>query len=221
MPKITSTRRQPRRGPIRAAPPLSPPASQNIDNTAPNTYGIAPSSMLSTSTTRNIDHADGEGAKLLKQAEALANMSVEVNLRALSTLAYKLQDDVKKLVLQTSDDQEFRRKNEERMTRIMYEIQTVKSFMAPLQGQPPATRADIERLQQKMRETSTRWHNRVEDMEVKLDTFLKGTRQPPRPVVTKTTNPDPITPDTMGRETRAMEKAKAHVQPNIPKQQSG
>ncbi|KAL6919829.1 hypothetical protein ACHAP8_009008 [Fusarium lateritium] len=220
MPKTTNIRRQPRRGPIRAAPPLSPPASQNISNTVPSTATTTAGSRLGTSTTRNIDHGDSEGAKLLKQAEALANMSVEVNLRALSTLAYKLQDDVKKLVLRTSEDQDFRRKNEERLTRIMYEIQTVKSFMAPLQGQPPATRADIDRLQQEMRETSSKWHNQVEDIEVKMDAFSKGTRQPPRPVVTKTANPDPITPDTTGRETRAMKKAKAEAQPSIPKQQT-
>ncbi|RGP59328.1 hypothetical protein FSPOR_11414 [Fusarium sporotrichioides] len=201
MPKIAKTRRQPHRGPIRAAAPLSPPASQNINNTTSN-------------------HADGEGAKLLKQAEALATMSVEVNLRALSTLAHKLQDDVKKLVLRTSDDQDFRRENEERMTRIMYEVHTVKSFMATLQGQPPATRADIDKVQQEMRETSTKWHKQIEDMEVKLDALSAGMKQPSKPAVTKTANLDPITPDTTSRETRAMTKAKTELQPSIQKQQT-
>ncbi|UZP33420.1 hypothetical protein NXS19_001236 [Fusarium pseudograminearum] len=148
-------------------------------------------------------HEDGEGARLLKQAETLATMSVEVNLRALSTLAYKLQDDVKRLVLRTSDDQGFRRESEERLTRIMYEVQTVKAFMAPLQGLPPATRADIDRLQQEMRETSTKWHKQIEDVEVKLDALSEGMKQPPSQL-----------------ETRAMQRAKAELQPSIQKQQT-
>ncbi|CAF3549876.1 hypothetical protein SNK04_001186 [Fusarium graminearum] len=220
MPKVPKTRRQPRRGPIRVAAPLSPPASQNINRTISNTSDTAAGSLPVSSAAQAIDHEDGEGARLLKQAETLATMSVEVNLRALSTLAYKLQDDVKRLVLRTSDDQNFRRENEERLTRIMYEVQTVKSFMAPLQGLPPATRADIDRLQQEMRETSTRWHKQIEDVEVKLDALSEGMKQPPKPVVTKAVGPEPITPDTTGKETRAMQRAKAELQPSIQKQQT-
>ncbi|KAF0643677.1 hypothetical protein FPSE5266_20066 [Fusarium pseudograminearum] len=221
MPKVPKTRRQPRRGPIRAAAPLSPPASQNINRIISNTSDTAAGSLLVSSTAQAIGHEDGEGARLLKQAETLATMSVEVNLRALSTLAYKLQDDVKRLVLRTSDDQGFRRESEERLTRIMYEVQTVKAFMAPLQGLPPATRADIDRLQQEMRETSTKWHKQIEDVEVKLDALSEGMKQPPKPVVTKAVDLEPITPDTTGRETRAMQRAKAELQPSIQKQQSG
>jgi hypothetical protein len=147
-------------------------------------------------------------------------MSIEVNLRSLSTLAYKLQDDVKRLVICTSDDQNFRRENEERMTKMMYEVQTVKAFMAPLQGLPPATRADIDRVQHEMREISAKWHKQIEDVDTKLDALEKGMRQPPKPVVTKSANPEPITPDTTGRETRAMTKAKAEFEPSIQKQQS-
>ncbi|RGP65683.1 hypothetical protein FLONG3_9186 [Fusarium longipes] len=221
MPKVAKTRRQPRRGPIKATTPLSPPASQNTNNTAPGISRIAPRSLFVTSAPKTTDHVDGEGARLLKQAEALATMSIEVNLRSLSTLAYSLQEDVRKLVHCTSDDQNFRRENEERMIKMMYEVQTVKAYMAPLQGLPPATRADIERVQQEMRETATIWHKQIESIEAKLDAISEGTNRPPKStVVTKTADPEPITPGTTGRETRAIKRANIQLELSAQKQKT-
>ncbi|KAH7197341.1 uncharacterized protein B0J16DRAFT_17443 [Fusarium flagelliforme] len=223
MPKTAKTAKTRRVAPIRTvttrrAPP-SPPASQNTNTTlATSSTRIAvPVSGPASAAT---SHADNEGSKLSKQADALARMSFQVNLNAVSKIAYALQDDVKKLVLQTADNHGYRRENEERMTRMMLEVQTIKQFMASLKDAPPAMQADIERTQEEMRKTVKDWHAKFDGIETQVEAISNAAKQPPKPVTTKAVNPGPFTPDTLGRETRSAKKARIEADVSAKEQQS-
>lgn len=221
MPKTSRTRRRPLPATTRTGGPLSPPESQDVSNTVAGTsVSTATSSLPTTYAPSARNRPNGEGDQLLQQAGALATMSLEVNLHAVSTIAYKLQDEVKKLVLCTSEDQNYRRQNEERMTQMMHEVQTVKAFMTPLEGRPPATWACIEKLQEEMRQNSLQWHKQLEAIEAQLHALSTRKEQPSTLVPTKTTDNAPITPDTSSRETRTMEKTKDEMKPSNKKQQS-
>jgi hypothetical protein len=157
----------------------------------------------------------------LKQAEALATMSFELNLRAVWALANRLEQDVRMLVLRTADDQEFRRQNEERMTKMMQEVQVVKIHMAQFDGSQPATQADIEKLQQEMNNTTLGWNKQLEDARAKVDDISSRIQLDADTIVVKTDDPEPDTPPTSGVETRAMRRARAQLDSSGQKQQSG
>ncbi|KAF4988326.1 hypothetical protein FGRMN_9834 [Fusarium graminum] len=200
--------------------PLSPPPSQNSSNwpTARTTPGIIPS--ISCSPIPSLpENAKDERTKLFKQAEALASMNFELSLRAVSSLANRLEQDVRMLVLRTVDDQEFRRRNEERMTTMMQEIQAVKAHMVQFEGNEPATRADIVKLQQEINNTTLGWNKQLEDAKVKVDDISSRIHQGPDTIVVKTKDPEPDTPPTSGVETRAMRRARAQLKSNDQKQQ--
>ncbi|KAJ4130963.1 hypothetical protein NW768_006502 [Fusarium equiseti] len=225
MPKTAKTRRV---APIRTVSihqnPPSPPASQNTNTTlATSSTGIAVPGPSPASTATL--HAGNGGSKLSQQADALARMTFQVNLNAVSKIAYALQDDIKKLVLRTSGDHEYRRDNEQRMTKMMHEVQTIKRFMASLEGAPPATQADIERTQEEMRTTVKEWHARFESIETQVQAISNAAKQPPKPVIIKpatikAVNPGPFTPDTVGRETRSAKKARIEADVSSKGQQS-
>ncbi|KAF5661029.1 hypothetical protein FHETE_8694 [Fusarium heterosporum] len=206
--------------PARTGAPLSPPPSQNSSNrpTAITTPGILPAVSCSPVPSPS-DNAKDERTKLLKQAEALANMNFELSLRAVSSLANRLEQDVRMLVLRTADDQEFRRRNEERMTKMMQEIQAVKAHMVQFEGNEPATRADIARLQQEINNTTLGWNKQLEDAKAKVDDISRRVHQGPDTIVVGTKEPEPDTPLTSGVETRAMRRARVQLNSNDQKQQ--
>ncbi|KAM0341352.1 hypothetical protein ACHAPU_010095 [Fusarium lateritium] len=200
--------------------PLSPPPSQNSRNwpTAITTPGILPT--ISRSPVPSLqDNAKDERTKILKQAEALASMNFELSLRAVSSLANRLEQDVRMLVLRTSDDQEFRRRNEERMTKMMQEIQAVKTHMVQFQGNEPATRADIVKLQQQINNTTLGWNKQLEDAKAKVDNISSRVHPDPDMIVVRAKEPEPDTPPTSGVETRAMRRARVQLDSSDQKQQ--
>ncbi|KAJ4272014.1 hypothetical protein NW762_000724 [Fusarium torreyae] len=185
----------------------SPPSSQTSNNWA-NAMATPISVPIITrlSTPKLPDHAKNEGVKFLRQAEALASMNFELSLRAVSSLANRLERDVQMLVLRTAEDQAFRRKNEDRMTQMMHEVHTIKAYMAPMKGIQPATQADVERLQQEMRESTLEWHKQLEDARTKIDDISDRWRQASQPGAVK--NNDPVSNTPPRRETRSMRRAR-------------
>lgn len=148
-------------------------------------------------------------------------MSFELNLRAVCALANRLEQDVRMLVLRTANDQEFRRQNEERMTKMMQEIQVVKIRMAQFDGSQPATQAGIEKLQQEMNNTTLGWNKQLDDARAKVDDISSRMQPDTDTIVVNTNDPEPNTPPTLGVETRAMRRARAQLGSSNQKQQSG
>ncbi|KAM0203649.1 hypothetical protein ACHAPA_010279 [Fusarium lateritium] len=201
--------------------PLSPPPSQNSNNWSPalvTSNALPP--IIRSPTTSFQDYPKNNGTKVLKQAEALATMSFELNLRAVWALANRLEQDVRRLVSRTADDQEFRRQNEERMTKMMQEVQVVKAHMARFEGNQPATQADIEKLQQEMNNTTLGWNKQLEDARTKVDDISSRIQPDADTIIVKTNDPEPNTPPAAGVETRAMRRARAQLGSSDQKQQT-
>ncbi|KAF4984169.1 hypothetical protein FZEAL_567 [Fusarium zealandicum] len=154
--------------PARAARflPPSPPPSQ-VTNLKP-TQDVVGYSSSSASTSTSAGDPLGQASKLMSQADALAKMTFELNLRAVSAHAQRLECDVQKLVHCTAEDQGYRRENEGRLTKMMHEIQTVKSLMAKLEGRQAVTQADVERLQRDMSETTSALNGNFQDIRDQL-----------------------------------------------------
>lgn len=148
-------------------------------------------------------------------------MSFELNLRAVCALANRLEQDVRMLVSRTANDQEFRRQNEERMTKMMHEIQVVKIRMAQFDGSQPATQAGIEKLQQEMNNTTLGWNKQLDDARAKVDDISSRMQPDTDTIAVNTNDPEPNTPPTLGVETRAMRRARAQLGSSNQKQQSG
>lgn len=201
--------------------PLSPPSSQTSANFAPALTASKPFPDVAYSSTQKTPNSPkSEDNQLLKQAEALANMHFELNLHTVFSLASRLEKEVQQLVFRTADDQEFRRQNEERMTKMMIEVQTVKAYMARMgHNHEPATRADIERLQQAMSDTTMEWNNQLEDARTKIDEISGRMINVSRHAGVRGNEPQ-TSPSLVGIETRAMRKAKTDIISSAHQQQS-
>ncbi|PNY20405.1 Uncharacterized protein TCAP_07420 [Tolypocladium capitatum] len=88
----------------------------------------APGSKQATANTR-----------LLAQADALARMTFELNLRAVSAQAERLEQEIGALVARTSQDKTFRQEHEQRIMDVWREILSVKARM----GDVDSTQEDI------------------------------------------------------------------------------
>ncbi|KAF4445392.1 hypothetical protein F53441_10842 [Fusarium austroafricanum] len=197
---------------------ISPASSQNSNQwsqaMAPPTVITSIAHLAAKSITNN---QKAEGNKLLKQAEALASMHFELNLHSIASLAKRLEKDVQQLVLRTAEDHEFRNQNEERMTRMMFEVQSIKLFMQRKKTKQPVTRADIERLQHEMSKTTMEWNKQLDDAKAKIDEIEGRMTKAPRPPVAKAKEPEQSTPPTSRMETRAMRKAKVQLSSSTQK----
>ncbi|RDA84799.1 hypothetical protein CP532_6545 [Ophiocordyceps camponoti-leonardi (nom. inval.)] len=89
-----------------------------------STVTSSPSVLVAPPPTTTTD------ASLQGQAEALARMTVELNLRAVSVQAERLEKELKELVALTSEDRAFRSRNEERVADVWREVVAVKTQMA-------------------------------------------------------------------------------------------
>ncbi|KAF4332145.1 hypothetical protein FBEOM_14065 [Fusarium beomiforme] len=202
--------------------PLSPPSSQNPSNWSPAMTAIKFLPNIASASTQTVQAGPkSEENLLLKQAEALANMHFELNLHTVFSLATRLEKEVQQLVIRTADDQDFRLRNEDRMTKMMVEIQTVKSYMSQIGGNhEPATRADIERLQQAMSDTTTEWNMQLKDARAKIDDISTRMNNVSLPVVGKNSKLETSQFPESRMETRAMRKGKTDISSRFQKQQS-
>ncbi|KFA46998.1 hypothetical protein S40293_08983 [Stachybotrys chartarum IBT 40293] len=95
-------------------------------------------------------HTPAEGSRLLSQADALARMTLELNLRQVGLQANRLEEDIKALVQCTGEDRRFRAEHEGRLNEIWHEILAVKARMADVNGGQETlgtVREDVERCQ--------------------------------------------------------------------------
>lgn len=90
-----------------------------------NTSAAPPSSSTSLATNRN-----ATTSRLEAQADALAKMTLEMNLRSVSRQADRLERELRSLVQTTSQDKAFRAQNEARLQDMWKEILAVKAHMA-------------------------------------------------------------------------------------------
>ncbi|KPM38920.1 hypothetical protein AK830_g7626 [Neonectria ditissima] len=125
--------------PLGVTPNHDPSSPTNVETQALT----ATSSMGSVTKPR-------QSTKLLAQADALAKMTFELNLRAVCSHAERLEREVRTLVSYTEHDKEFRRENESRLAAMMHEIQTVKAHMAKVDD----TQEDVKGLETQQRQAT-------------------------------------------------------------------
>ncbi|OPB46837.1 hypothetical protein A0O28_0069610 [Trichoderma guizhouense] len=93
----------------------------------PSSSSISPIPVNGPLTTRN-------GSKLLAQADALARMTIEFNVRAVSAQTERLEKGLNKLMISTKEDKAFRESHDERLQSLCKEILVVKQRMEEIQG---------------------------------------------------------------------------------------
>lgn len=102
-----------------------------------------------------VPHGRDNPPSLLAQADALAKMTLEMNLRTVSRQAERLERELRGLVRKTADDAAFRAQHESRLQDMWKEILAVKAHMA--QGRDTkdladeACRRETRRLVEEMR----------------------------------------------------------------------
>jgi chromosome segregation ATPase len=99
---------------------VPPPKRAGASAGAADLLSSIPQSFESLST-------NGKGAKPCPQTDALARMTIELNMRAISSQAQRLENDLRLLVRNTEDDKEYRAKNETRISEIWTELLAVRT----------------------------------------------------------------------------------------------
>ncbi|KAM0443777.1 hypothetical protein ACHAO4_010392 [Trichoderma viride] len=121
--------------PARASPKESPSGSDNgYDNTKSLTATIIPSPSISPIPSNGTIITARPNSKLLHNADALARMTIELNVRAMATQTARLEKNLSVLMLRTKEDKEFRNTHDARVQSLVHEIQAVKQRMEEVQG---------------------------------------------------------------------------------------
>jgi hypothetical protein len=106
---------------------VPPPKRTGADAGSADLLSSIPQSIASLST-------HGKGAKPCPQTDALARMTIELNMRAISSQAQRLENDLRLLVRNTEDDKEYRAKNETRISEIWTELLAVRTRVNEVHG---------------------------------------------------------------------------------------
>ncbi|KAL7785036.1 hypothetical protein V8C43DRAFT_325341 [Trichoderma afarasin] len=114
---------------------LSTGSSSSLnDTTKAITTAIIPSSSSISPIPTNGPFTTRNGSKLLAQADALARMTIEFNVRAVSAQTERLEKGLNKLMMSTKEDKEFRESHDARLQSLCKEILVVKQRMEEIQG---------------------------------------------------------------------------------------
>ncbi|KAM0486888.1 hypothetical protein ACHAPX_000153 [Trichoderma viride] len=120
--------------PARASPKESPSGSDNShDNSKSLTAAIIPSPSISPIPSNGSIITARPNSKLLHSADALARMTVELNVRAMATQTARLEKNLGVLMLRTKEDKEFRNTHDARVQNLVREIQVVKLRIEEMQ----------------------------------------------------------------------------------------
>ncbi|KAL7925092.1 hypothetical protein ACQKWADRAFT_310680 [Trichoderma austrokoningii] len=115
--------------PPRASQRESPPGSDNgYDNSKSLITAIIPSPAISPIITTR------PKSKLVHNAEALARMTIELNVRTMATQTAGLEKALRALMMRRKEDKEFLDNNNARVQRMVQEMQVVKQRMEEIQS---------------------------------------------------------------------------------------
>lgn len=157
---MTQRRRSVPARPLPACSPGAPVVSSD-------TLIVAPTSSSSTPTLAQQPYAAGSG--LLARAEALAKMTVELNLRAVSAQAERLEQELRDLVACTGQDKEFRRVHEQRVTDVWREIVAVRTQMDQCRHRQADFKVESERCRREMDDLRRQVLREVSDLRTLVD----------------------------------------------------
>nr|WOD46470.1 hypothetical protein [Trichoderma atroviride] len=120
--------------PARTSPKESPSTDNGYDDSKSLAAAIIPSPSISPIASNGAIITARPNSKLLHSADALARMTIELNVRAIATQTARLEKDLNVLMLRTKEDKEFRNSHDARVQSLVQEIQAVKQRMEEIQG---------------------------------------------------------------------------------------
>ncbi|KAF7546933.1 hypothetical protein G7046_g9163 [Stylonectria norvegica] len=169
-----------------------------------------------TTSSSHTSQAPVPASRLLAQADALAKMTFELNLRALGTKTDRLETDLRKLVNCTQDDKNFRQEHAQRLEDMMREIMAVKTHMAGLQSDCVDVKGGLERQQvqvSEVKEVAEGFRRDVGDIRQLVEGLVERLNSLPRGEDAQDSNTmQHVSPP--GVETRAMLRAKRKAKPH-------
>ncbi|KAK7427729.1 hypothetical protein QQZ08_005835 [Neonectria magnoliae] len=193
-----------------------PPGVTPNHNLSPTNDDVQ--ALTATSSTSPLT-APKHPSKLLAQADALAKMTFELNLRAVCSHAERLEREVRTLVSYTEHDKEFRCENESRLAAMMHEIQAVKTHVAKVENTQENVRGGLEDQQRRATEALDGFKKEISDLRRLIDGLSSQLNQ----FKTSDDNREaPRPPPTTSRcmETRAMRRANKRVETQPRDQQN-
>ncbi|UKZ92682.1 uncharacterized protein TrAFT101_007624 [Trichoderma asperellum] len=121
--------------PAKASPKESPSRPDNgYHNSKSLTAAIIPSPSISPIPSSGSIITTRPNSKLLASADALARMTIELNVRAMSAQTERLEKSLGALMMCTKEDKEFRKSHDARLQSMVQEMQVVKQRMEEIQG---------------------------------------------------------------------------------------
>lgn len=121
--------------PARASPRESPPRSDHgYDNSKALIAAMIPSPSISPNPPTGSIVSARPNSKLLRSADALARMTIELNMHAMATQTARLEQALGTLMMRRKEDKEYLEKNEARIQSMVQEIQMAKQRMEELQS---------------------------------------------------------------------------------------
>lgn len=106
-------------------------------------------------------------------------MTFELNIRTLDAQTACLQRDVQALVQTTSEDKEFRRQHEERLSKLWQEILVVKQHMNKVENVQGDARVGYEKCQQETAAVLDEFRGEIQDFKGVLDGLSKQMNELP------------------------------------------
>lgn len=144
-------------------------------------YSPAPPTGAHKWPTHQTSSAPASSAQLLTQADALARMTYELNMRSVSKQAERLESDLQALVLSTGEDVRFRKEHERRVQDLWKELIAVKAHMASLDGSQVDIRAEYESCQRHLSEWAEMLRNELGNIKGLLNSIHVQLDQLPGP----------------------------------------
>ncbi|KOS16825.1 hypothetical protein ESCO_004752 [Escovopsis weberi] len=127
---------------------------------------------------KGLSNFSSDSKHILAQADAIARMTIELNLRAVAAQADRLERELKALVECTARDRAFRDKHEQRLEDMWREMLAVKQRMGEFQARSAADvercRAQTARAMDLLRGEAGRLRALVDDVGGALDRLSAG-----------------------------------------------
>lgn len=139
-----------------ASAQVTPPSSQQDERKPAETTSasstrrtsITSSSKITAPSKQETSSSPLPNPRLLAQAEALARMTLELNVRAVTAQADRLEESIKQLTIKTACDEEFRKQHEVRLQSLWQELVATREQVKNLEGHRTGIDSEVEKYRQ-------------------------------------------------------------------------
>lgn len=152
---------------LRRGKSIPPPGSVNTSGSSGKTLDKA--STPASSPDKPPSNKNGSSANLSTRAEALARMTFELNIRRLEAQVNDLQKDMRDVVHATSQDKEFREKNEERLSTLWGEMLAVQQQVSRVDSTQGQSKVDLDSCQRETQDVISELRSEISSLRRLVD----------------------------------------------------